>query len=161
MGTTLRCGEQVSHCGSFSCWALGTGFSICSMWAQWLQLAALHCRLNSCGEQAQWLRGMWNLPQPGTEPVSPALAAGFVPELIFVCESDLVTQSCRTLCDLMDCRLPGSSAHGVFQVRILEWLAIPFSRDHPNPGLEPRSSALLADSLPSHCEIKVEAHVLK
>ena len=40
----------------------------------------------------------------------------------------LVTQSCPTLCDRMDCGLPGSSALGISQARILEWVAIPFSR---------------------------------
>ena len=40
----------------------------------------------------------------------------------------LVTQSCPTPCDLMDCSPPGSSVHGIFQARILEWIAIPFSR---------------------------------
>ena len=40
----------------------------------------------------------------------------------------LVTQSCPTFCDLMDCRLPGSSVHGSLHARILEWVAIPFSR---------------------------------
>ena len=39
-----------------------------------------------------------------------------------------VTQSCPTLCDPMDCSLPGSSVHGIFQARILEWVAISFSR---------------------------------
>ena len=38
-----------------------------------------------------------------------------------------VTQSCLTLCDPMDCSLPGSSVHGIFQARILEWVAISFS----------------------------------
>ena len=38
-----------------------------------------------------------------------------------------VTQSCPTLRDPMDCTLPGSSAHGIFQARILEWGAIAFS----------------------------------
>ena len=37
-------------------------------------------------------------------------------------------QWCLTLCDPMDCRLPGSSVHGIFQARILEWVAISFSR---------------------------------
>ena len=41
-------------------------------------------------------------------------------------ESD-VTQSCPTLCDSMDCSLPGSSVHGIFQARVLEWAAISFS----------------------------------
>ena len=38
------------------------------------------------------------------------------------------TQSFLTLCDPMDCSLPGSSVHGILQVRILEWIAMPFSR---------------------------------
>ena len=39
-----------------------------------------------------------------------------------------VTQSCPPLCDPMDCSPPGSSVHGILQARILEWVAIPFSR---------------------------------
>ena len=39
-----------------------------------------------------------------------------------------VAQSCPTLCDPMDCSLPGSSVHGIFQARELEWGAISFSR---------------------------------
>ena len=38
------------------------------------------------------------------------------------------TQLCPTLCNLMDCSPPGSSVHEIFQARILEWVAIPFSR---------------------------------
>ena len=40
---------------------------------------------------------------------------------------NLVTQSCPTLCDPMDCNPPGSSVHGIFQARVLEWVAISFS----------------------------------
>ena len=40
----------------------------------------------------------------------------------------LVTQSCPTLCDSVDCSPPGSSACGILQARILEWVAISFSR---------------------------------
>ena len=40
----------------------------------------------------------------------------------------LVTQSCPTLCDPMDCNLPGFSVHGIFQARVLEWVAISYSR---------------------------------
>ena len=39
-----------------------------------------------------------------------------------------VVQSCRTLCDPMDCSLGGSSVHGIFQARVLEWVAIAFPR---------------------------------
>ena len=40
-----------------------------------------------------------------------------------------VAQSCRTLCDPMDCSLPGSSTHAIFQARVLEWGAIAFSEE--------------------------------
>ena len=42
--------------------------------------------------------------------------------------SMLVTQSCLTPCDPMDCSPAGSSVLGILQARILEWVAIPFSR---------------------------------
>ena len=38
-----------------------------------------------------------------------------------------VAQSCLTLSDTMDCSLPGSSVHGIFQARVMEWVAIAFS----------------------------------
>ena len=60
-----------------------------------------------------------------------------------------VAQSCLTLCNLMNCSLPGSSIHGIFQARILEWVAISSPGDLPNPGIEPRSPSLQADTLPS------------
>ena len=42
-------------------------------------------------------------------------------------------QSCPTLCDPMDCSLPGSSLHGILQARVLEWVAISFSRGSSRP----------------------------
>ena len=42
-------------------------------------------------------------------------------------------QSCPTLCNPMDCSPPGSCIHGILQARILEWVAIPFSRGSPWP----------------------------
>ena len=47
------------------------GLSSCGSWA-------LECRLSSCGARAYLLRGMWDLPRPGLEPVSPALAGRFL-----------------------------------------------------------------------------------
>ena len=47
---------------------------------------------------------------------------------VIVSEEVLVAQSCPTLCDPMDCSPPGSSVHEIFQARILEWVAISFSR---------------------------------
>ena len=54
----------------------------------------------------------------------------------------LVTKLCLTLCDPVDCSPPGSSVYGIFQARVLEWVAISFSRDLPDPGIEPGSPAL-------------------
>ena len=44
-----------------------------------------------------------------------------------------VAQSCLTLCNPMDCSLPGSSVHGIFQARVLEWGAIAFSSGSSRP----------------------------
>ena len=60
-----------------------------------------------------------------------------------------VAQSCPTLCDPMDCNLSGSSVHGIFQARVLEWVAISSPGNLPNPGIEPGSPTLQADALPS------------
>ena len=54
----------------------------------------------------------------------------------------LVVQSCPTLCDHMDYSPPGSSVHGVLQASTLEWVAMPFSGDLPNPGIEPGTPVL-------------------
>ena len=45
-----------------------------------------------------------------------------------------VAQLCPTVCDPMDCSLPGSSVGGLFQARVLEWVAIFFSRGSSRPG---------------------------
>ena len=78
----LRCGARASHCGGFSCcgaWALGAWASVVVA----RRLSSCSSRapehgLSSCGAQAQLLPGMWDLPGPGLEPVSPALAGGFL-----------------------------------------------------------------------------------
>ena len=80
-GATLRCGERASHCSGFSCCrarALGVWASVVA--ARGLSSCgsrALECRLSSCGARASLLHGMWDLPGPGLEPVSPALAGGY------------------------------------------------------------------------------------
>ena len=48
-----------------------------------------------------------------------------------------VAQSCLTLSDPMDCSLPGSSVHGIFQARVLEWIAIAFIKRLFSPSLLP------------------------
>ena len=54
-----------------------------------------------------------------------------------------VAQSCPTLCDPMDCSLPGSSVHGVFQARVLAWVVIPFCRGSSRPRDRTRVSCIV------------------
>ena len=65
-------------------------------------------------------------PSPGDLP-DPGI------ELLFLESESEVAQSCPTLCDPMDCNLPGSSVLGIFQARGLEWVAISFSRESSLP----------------------------
>ena len=58
-----------------------------------------------------------------------------------------LAQSCPTLCHPMD-----YTVHGILPARILEWVAIPFFRYLPNPGIEPRSPTLQSDSLPAESQ---------
>ena len=61
----------------------------------------------------------------------------------------LVAHLCPTLCDPMECSSPGSSAPGILQARIREWVAIPLSKESSQPRDQTRSPPLHADSLPS------------
>ena len=76
-----------------------------------------------------------HLSNPKFKPGSPALQAEALPSETpgkpthrHTHIHSEVTQSCPTLCDPMDYSLPGSSIHGIFQARILEWVAMPSSR---------------------------------
>jgi len=60
--------------------------------------------------------------------------------IYFMCCSAKSLQLCLTLCDLMDCSLPGSSVRGISQARILEWVAMPFSRASHQPRNRTRVS---------------------
>ena len=56
----------------------------------------------------------------------------------------LVAQSCPTLCDPMDCSRPDSSVQGLLQAKILQWVAIPFSRGSSRPGNQSRVSCIIS-----------------
>ena len=81
-GATLHCSERAFHCGGFSCCgarALGTLTSVdVALRLSSCGSRALEHRLSSCGTQAHLICGMWDVPGPGIEPVSPALAGGFL-----------------------------------------------------------------------------------
>ena len=67
--------------------------------------------------------GPWDSPGKNT-----GVGCHFLLQCMKVKSESEVTQLCPTLRDPMDCSLPGSSAHGIFQARVLEWVAIAFSR---------------------------------
>ena len=60
-----------------------------------------------------------------------------------------VTQSCPNLSDPMDCSPPGSSIHGIFQARVLEWGAIAFSDDQPRQLIKEQRRYFANKGLPS------------
>ena len=60
-----------------------------------------------------------------------------------------VAQLCPILCDPMD-----YTVHGILQARIPEWVAVPFSRESSQPGIEPRFPTLQVDSLPAEPQEK-------
>ena len=77
------------------------------------------------------------LPRPWDSPgKNTGVGCHFLLQCMKVKSESEVTQSCPTLCDPMDCSLSGSSVHGIFQARILEWCAIAFSE----ALLRPRAS---------------------
>ena len=68
------------------------------------------------------------LPRPWDSPgKNTGVGCHFLLQCMKVKSESEVTQSCPTLSDPMDCSLPGSSVHGIFQARVLEWGAIAFS----------------------------------
>ena len=72
-GLFFSCSALASHCDSSSVQALGhTGFSCCYVWAQQLWFPSSRAQA-----QQLWYRSTWNLPRPGIEPMSPALAGRF------------------------------------------------------------------------------------
>ena len=68
------------------------------------------------------------LPHPWDSPgKNTGVGCHFLPQCMKVKSESEVAQSCPTLSDPMDFSLPGSSIHGIFQARVLEWVAIAFS----------------------------------
>ena len=68
------------------------------------------------------------LPHPWDSPgKNTGMGCHFLLQCMKVKSESEVAQSCPILCDPMDCSLPGSSIHGIFQARVLEWGAIAFS----------------------------------
>ena len=83
-----------------------------------------------------------HLPNPGIEPGSPALQAVALPSELL--GKSKVIQLCPTLCVPME-----YTVHGILQARILEWVAVPFSRGSSQPRNRTQVFALQVDSLPA------------
>ena len=78
-------------------------------------------------------------------------------------EGSEVAQSYLTLFDPMDCSPPGSSIHGIFQPRVLEWVPFPSTEDLPDPGIKPvyptqQTDALLSESNNIHKRPEVQTN---
>ena len=83
------------------------------------------------------------LPRPWDSPgKNTGVGCHFLLQCRKVKSESEVAQSCLTLSNPMDCSLPGSSIHGIFQARVLEWVAMPSSRGPSDPGIKPQSPAL-------------------
>ena len=89
----------------------------------------------------------WDSPGKNT-----GLGCHFLLQCMKVKSESEVTQLCLTLSDTMDCSLPGSSIHGIFQARVLEWGAIAFSSESARCThiSSPSSTLLLTLPAPSH-----------
>ena len=78
------------------------------------------------------------LPRPWDSPgKNTGVDCHFLLQCMKVKSESEVTQSCSTLSDPMDCSAPGSSIHGIFQARVLEWGAIAFSVSFPRQWWKP------------------------
>ena len=83
--------------------------------------------------------------------------------LYFAAAAAKSLQTCPTLCDPMDCSLPGSSVHGIFQARVLEWGAIAFPNMLSRLVITflPRSKRLLISWLQSPSAVVLELRKIK
>ena len=91
-------------------------------------IAAAAKSLQSCPTLRPHRQQPTRLPRPWDSPgKNTGVGCHFLLQCIKVKSESQVAQSCQTLSDPMDCRLPGSSIHGIFQARVLEWGAIAFS----------------------------------
>ena len=89
-------------------------------------------------------------PQPWDSPgKNTGVGCHFLLQRIKVKSESEVAQSCLTLCNPMDCSLPGSSVHGIFLARVLEWGAIAFSKS----GLGPWFTFMVGDAVWVVCHI--------
>ena len=108
--------------------AIGLYFLILLFALWWMRTRGL-CKLP---DGRDWLWGKLSLALEGR---------------VMLSQFSSVTQSCLTLCDPMDFSLLGSSVHGIFQTRVLEWAAISFSNSREGTQLHPSTENWIKDLL--------------
>ena len=150
-GKERRIGDWVQSCAQWfsqSCLCNETPIKTLN---SWLVTSSMPGRIRHPDSIGRGLGSSAEPPRP--HPVSLftslVLTCIFYSKTIVSMGHDVQVQSHPALCDPMDCSLLGSSVHGIFQARIMEWVAISYSRNLPNPGIEPASPLALAGrSLP-------------
>ena len=121
----LRASQSLGVCGRQKSLTKLVRPSQCVSWA-----AAAAKSLQSCPTLCDPIhrRQPTRLPRPWDSPgKNTGVGCHFLLQCMKVKSESEIAQSCPTLWDPMDCSLPGSSVHGVFQARVLEWGAIAFS----------------------------------
>ena len=101
-------------------------------WGHWIQCynAAAAKALQLCRTLGPHRQQPTRLPRPWDSPgKNTGVGCYFFLQCMKVKRESEVAQSCPTLSDLMNCSLPGSSVHGIFQARVLERVTIAFSDD--------------------------------
>ena len=112
-------------------WTSGSSrFTYCwSLAWRIFSITLLVCVVSPSCPTLLWPPGLYptRLPRPWDSPgKNTGVGCHFLLQCMKVKSESEVAQSCPTLSDPMDCSLPGSSVHGIFQARVLEWLAIAF-----------------------------------
>ena len=97
-----------------------------------LQICMLQMNLLAKQKQTHRYRGQMYGHQGGKRGIGWIVSLGLLSRLGLIVV--LVTKSCLTLCNTMDCSLPGSSVYGISQARVLEWVAVSFSRGSSRLG---------------------------
>ena len=118
-------------------WETATRWQHVFMTQLWLlrEPAAAAKFFQSCPALRPYRRQPTRLPRPWESPgKNTGVGCYFLLQCMKVKSESEVAQSCPTLSDPMDCSLPGSSIHGIFQARGLEWVAIAFSRRNQSLG---------------------------
>ena len=107
--------------------------SLSGMWFSFTGMAGIFCcrnPLEAWGERGYPGQVTSPFPTSHTRERDPLTGAS---DWLAVCVRVKSLQSCPTLCNLMDCSLPGSAVHGILQAKVLEWVAMPSSRGSSPP----------------------------